>query len=68
MKEIFIIEVDYNELVIRQADLNQIVTENQISDPEKKDIIKREQNLMNVGAMQMISEIIDKYPRITKKI
>lgn len=68
MKEKIILEVEYNELVNRQAGLNQMIMANQIEDPKNEDISKREQNLINLGAMQMISEIIDKYPQTTKQI
>lgn len=55
------LEVNYNWLATRQGELNQVITQNHIENPDKKDIEKYEQNLMNYGAMQMISEIIEKF-------
>lgn len=63
-----ILEVNYNWLVNFQAELNRVITENHIEDPEKTNKKLYEQNLMNAGAMQLTSIIIDKFPQVTKKI
>lgn len=68
MNEKIILEVDYNWLVNFQADLNTAITKNHIEDPKKENKSLYEQNLMNSGAMQLTSIIIDKFPQVTKKI
>lgn len=55
--------VNYNWLAERQQQLNTSITANQVKDPKQQDKALNEQNLMNVGAMQMISEIIQKFKK-----
>lgn len=52
----------YNYIVNRQYDFNKVITQNEIDDPNKKDKTKNEQNLMNFGAMQFVSELVEKFP------
>lgn len=57
--------VDYEYLITRQSQFSSLITENQIKDPENKNKEFVEQNLINLGAMNFINELIDKFPTIT---
>lgn len=59
--------VDYESIVLRQAQLNSEITERQIKDPDNKNKEFVEKNLINLGAMQMINEIIELYPTISEE-
>lgn len=65
MEEKFIL-IDYNYLAQRAGQLSNVISENQASDPNKKNVVKTEQNLINLGAIQMINEIIDNSTAIIK--
>lgn len=53
--------IKYNWLVERQQGLNSVIAENQFRDPKKENVSLTEQNLINLGAMQMIEEIIETF-------
>lgn len=57
--------VDYEYLVKRLDQLNSVITENQLKDPDKQDKKLFEQSLINLGAAQMILELIEKFPATT---